>query len=192
LFPGWRELLVARLGLRPGDTVVDVRCGPGLNFAALRDVVGPRGTIIGLDCSSELLTVAAARVARRRWDNVELINAPARAACLSVHADAALFTSANHVLASAAAVANIVDQLRPGAAVAAGGWKWPARWLWPLRAYVTAWQRPYVGEFSDFGQPWRVLSTHVTGLWIREIGFGAAYLAAATVASPPSEHTGPR
>ena len=90
------------------------RCG----FAALPAALGPDGTIIGLDCSPQLLTVAAHRVTRRRWDNVELINASAATARLSPRADAALFTS-THTVCSAATVANIVSQLRPGAAVAA-------------------------------------------------------------------------
>lgn len=65
LFPGWRELLVARLGLRPGDTVLDVGCGPGLNLAALRDAVGSTGTVSAVEASAQLLAVAATRVTHR-------------------------------------------------------------------------------------------------------------------------------
>lgn len=193
LFPGWREVLVARLGLRRGDTVIDVGAGPGLNFAALRAAVGPSGTIIGIEESPRLLAVAAAQVARRGWDNVELINATASRVNLSLHAAAALFAAVPQVLANPQAVTNIIGQLRAGARVAAGGWKTPSSpWLWPLRVCITAWQRPQMGELTDFSQPWRLLSTHVSGLQIRELGFGTAYLATATVASPPSEHPRPR
>jgi SAM-dependent methyltransferase len=181
LFPGWREHLVTRLAPRRGDTVIDVGCGPGLNLEALRAAVGPSGTIIGIEESPELLTVAAARVARRRWDNVELINAPIATAQLSAHADAALFAAAHDVLADPAAVTNVVGQLRPGARVAAGGWKSPSSpWLWPLRVWVTAWQRPHVTDFTAFDQPWRLLSAHVGGLRVHEIGFGTGYIAHAT------------
>lgn len=123
LFEGWRELLVSRLGLRRGETVIDVGRGPGLNFAAPRAAVGPDGTIIAVEESPELLAVAARQVARRRRDNVELINARAASAILSVRADAALFAAVPELLSSPIAVANMVEQLRPGAAVAAGGWK---------------------------------------------------------------------
>jgi demethylmenaquinone methyltransferase/2-methoxy-6-polyprenyl-1,4-benzoquinol methylase len=189
LFPGWREQLVTRLAPHRGDTVIDIGCGPGLNFAALQAAVGPHGTIIGIDSSPELLTVAATRVTRRRWDNVELINAPAATVSLSMRADAALFAAANDVLTSTAAVSNIVAHLQPGARVAAGGWKWPAPWLWPLKVCLAAWQRPCVGDFTDFGQPWRLLSDHVTDLQIREIGFGAGYLTHATTKPRPGTHT---
>jgi demethylmenaquinone methyltransferase/2-methoxy-6-polyprenyl-1,4-benzoquinol methylase len=187
LFPGWRELLVARLGPHQGATVLDIGCGPGLNSAALRAAVGPHGTIIGIDSSPELLTVAAAGVARRGWDNVELVNASAATGPLSVRADAALFAAANDVLADAAAVSNMVAHLRPGAPVAAGGWNWPAPWLWPLRVAVAAWQRRWVGGLTGFDRPWRLLAEHVTDLQIREIGFGTGYLAHATAATPPTQ-----
>jgi SAM-dependent methyltransferase len=176
LFTGWRELLVHRLAARPGDTVIDVGCGPGLNFAALHAAVGPHGTIIAIEESPRLLAVAARQVTRRRWDNVELINAPADTARLATHADAALFAAAPEAVASAAAVTNIVDHLRPGAGVAAGGWKWPSTWLWPLRTLLTALGSPLT-DVIGFDQPWRLLAEHVATLHVSEIGFGTGYLA---------------
>jgi precorrin-6B methylase 2 len=59
-------LWYARLAPRPGDTVIDVGCGPGLNFAALHAAVGPHGTIIAIDESPQLFAVAAHQVTRRR------------------------------------------------------------------------------------------------------------------------------
>lgn len=45
----YRRAAVARLALRPGDTVVEVGCGTGLNFSLLERAVGTCGTIIGVD-----------------------------------------------------------------------------------------------------------------------------------------------
>jgi demethylmenaquinone methyltransferase/2-methoxy-6-polyprenyl-1,4-benzoquinol methylase len=188
LFPGWRELLVQRLAPRRGDTVLDLCCGSGLNLAALRYAVGPRGTVIAVEEPPELLAVAATLVTRRGWDNVELINASIEGVRLSVQADAALLCAAPKALASPMALLNVFAHLIPGAGVAAGGWKWPSIWLWPLRPAVTAWQRPVVTDFAEFDQPWRLLAEHAP-LHISEIGFGAGYLAHHT-RRPVDRHRG--
>lgn len=181
LFTGWRERLVAGVAPTVGDTVLDVGCGPGLNIAALQAAVGPSGTIIAIERSVPLLTVAAVRVARRGWDNVELINADPARVELSLRADAAVFAAAPDVLDCPRAVANILRQLRPDAAVGAGGWKWPTpAWLWPLRIAVALHQRRDPRDPRGYEQPWRVLAAQLadrhTRLHISEVGFGIGYL----------------
>jgi ubiquinone/menaquinone biosynthesis C-methylase UbiE len=177
LFPGWREQLVGRLAPRRGDVVLDVGCGTGLNFAALQDRVGPTGRIVGIDQSRELLTVAAHHVTWRGWRNVTLLNTAVEATVLPQPADAALLCAAHDVLQSPSALAQLMRQLRPGAALAAGGWKYPSGWLWPLRALVTALHRPHVADFAGFATPWRLLAEHLSPLHITEVGFGTGYLA---------------
>jgi demethylmenaquinone methyltransferase/2-methoxy-6-polyprenyl-1,4-benzoquinol methylase len=72
-----RESGVALLNLRPGDTVLDVGCGTGLNFALLVGAVGPTGTVIGLDRSAEMLAMAHRRVDANGWTTVQVIQADA-------------------------------------------------------------------------------------------------------------------
>jgi hypothetical protein len=148
--------------------------------------VGPHGTVIALESSSELLTVAAAQVTRRGWDNVELINASPDTVDLSVRADAVLFAAAPQALACPAAVGNIAAQLRADARVAAGGWTWPPTWLWPARLLVTTLHSPYLTDTAGLAQPWRLLAQHVRGLRVSEISCGAAYLAHTTDPGPPT------
>jgi hypothetical protein len=194
MFAGWRTALVELLGLRPGDTVVDVGCGPGLNLPALRAAVGPTGTIIALDDSAELLAVAAHQVGLLGWDNVELINAPATTAQLAVHADAMLFAATPRVLACPDAVAHILGHLRAGAAIAAGGWTWPTHPRQrPLAVRFSAPQHTHhtdTARADALDRPWRHLAAHVTGLHITELGLGAGYLAHARYREP-APATGP-
>jgi len=74
--PGIRSLRAAavdRLDLQPGETVVEMGCGTGANLPLLRDRVGPEGTVIGVDLSPGVLEIAADRVDRAGWTNVDVL-----------------------------------------------------------------------------------------------------------------------
>lgn len=73
----WREAAARALELAPGDTVVEMGCGTGANFPYLRERVGPRGTVIGVDLTAEMLAVAAKRIAANGWENAHLVRADA-------------------------------------------------------------------------------------------------------------------
>jgi ubiquinone/menaquinone biosynthesis C-methylase UbiE len=45
----YKSLVVSELDIAPGDTVLDLGCGPGADLAAFAGAVGPRGAVIGLD-----------------------------------------------------------------------------------------------------------------------------------------------
>ena len=57
----------AQLEAREGDTVLDLGCGTGLNFPMLAERVGPRGHLVGVDASPQML-----RMARRRADRLDV------------------------------------------------------------------------------------------------------------------------
>jgi ubiquinone/menaquinone biosynthesis C-methylase UbiE len=57
-------------GLRPGMRVLDVGCGPGdVSFVAAR-LVGPTGTVFGVDASGDVVEFARARAAERALSTV--------------------------------------------------------------------------------------------------------------------------
>lgn len=67
------------LRLQAGARVLDLGCGTGLNFPVLASAIGPRGQIVGVDRSAQMLTQAQARVRRHGWANVRLVQADAGA-----------------------------------------------------------------------------------------------------------------
>ncbi|MEN8132759.1 MAG: class I SAM-dependent methyltransferase [Pseudomonadota bacterium] len=69
----WRRMVVDALALRPGNTVVEIGCGTGLNFALLEERIGSQGKIVGVDISKEMLDRAKARAHAAGWHNVELV-----------------------------------------------------------------------------------------------------------------------
>src|SRR5437763_8419048 len=46
---------VQALGLRAGDSVIDIACGTGLNFTLIEEVIGRGGRIVGVDLTDAML-----------------------------------------------------------------------------------------------------------------------------------------
>lgn len=63
-----RAAAIEKLHLQPGDRVVDLFCGTGVNFEPLHDRVGPTGRIVGVDGSQGMLRRARRRIQRRKLD----------------------------------------------------------------------------------------------------------------------------
>ena len=70
----YRKKAVEYLNLNEGDFVIDLGCGTGLCFPLLVEKIGPNGKLIGIDISTEMLSVAERRVKSAGWSNVELIH----------------------------------------------------------------------------------------------------------------------
>lgn len=73
----WRERCVGTLGLSLGDTVIDMGCGTGANFPALRERVGPDGRVVGVDLVGPMLERARHRITRNGWENVYVVQGDA-------------------------------------------------------------------------------------------------------------------
>ena len=70
----YRKKAVDYLSLNKGDLVIDLGCGTGLCFPLLMEKIGPNGKLLGVDISTEMLSVAEERVKSAGWSNVELIH----------------------------------------------------------------------------------------------------------------------
>jgi demethylmenaquinone methyltransferase/2-methoxy-6-polyprenyl-1,4-benzoquinol methylase len=68
---------VRALDLGPGETVVDIACGTGLNFPLLEKIIGPGGRIVGVDLTDAMLAQARNRIRRNDWSNVRLVQGDA-------------------------------------------------------------------------------------------------------------------
>ncbi len=145
----FRRRMVSRLDLSPGDRVLDIGCGTGLNFNALVDAVGPTGEVVGIDLTSEMLAQADHRIKQNQWTNVRTQQADATA----LPFEAGEFSAVCATLAFSVipdtrkALEQAQRVLRPGGRIALldcpplGG---KIRWLRPilrsLGKYFVAWQ----------------------------------------------------
>ena len=120
-FQAYRQAIVGALPVRRGQVVLDVGCGTGLCCGLLLEKVGPQGGVVGIEESPEMAAIARERIAREGWRNVTVVQSGAEDAQIAVTADAALFCAVHDILQSPDALRNVMNHLRPGAQVAAGG-----------------------------------------------------------------------
>src|SRR5262252_11237103 len=84
--PGFRErrnqeslaLLLARLGLSGGESVLEIGCGTGALTLPLAAAVGAHGRVVAVDISEPMLGVARQKVAERGLSNVTLLSGDAQ------------------------------------------------------------------------------------------------------------------
>lgn len=74
----YRQMAVQALHLRPGEIVLDIGCGTGLNFELIMNSIGTRGTLIGVDSSIKMIEQARKKAEQHGWKNVHLFQLDAR------------------------------------------------------------------------------------------------------------------
>ncbi|VEN73047.1 Methyltransferase [Candidatus Desulfarcum epimagneticum] len=65
-----RRKMVRDLNLRPGDTVLDLGCGPGLWTSLISEKVKPEGRVVGVDSDPEFLEYASRRLSQERFEGI--------------------------------------------------------------------------------------------------------------------------
>lgn len=175
----YRRLAVRALALSPGDTVVDLACGTGLNFPEIEEKIGPEGRLIGVDLTDAMLARARERVEREGWTNVELVESDAASYEFPPGIDGVVSTCAitlvpefDDIIARGAAA------LAPGGRFVVYDLKEPERWPeWAIRAYVAI-SRPFAVT-RDLGErrPWESIARHFPVHAVAELYGGAAYVA---------------
>jgi demethylmenaquinone methyltransferase/2-methoxy-6-polyprenyl-1,4-benzoquinol methylase len=175
---------VQALGLRAGDSVVDVACGTGLNFPLIEEVIGPGGRIVGVDLTDAMLARAQDRIEANGWSNVSLVQADAAGFDFPAEVNAILSTYA------LSQVPDCAEVIAHGAAALAGGGRWVVldlkvpgstpRWLAQLGTAVV---RPFASIDEWIARrPWEAIRAamqeELTDLSWSELFFGSAFLAA--------------
>lgn len=73
----WRKTLVARSGIKSGDTVLDICTGTGDLAFLISEKIGPTGSVTGIDFCKEMLDIALKRM-NRHHENMLFIQSDAR------------------------------------------------------------------------------------------------------------------
>jgi ubiquinone/menaquinone biosynthesis C-methylase UbiE len=187
-----RVRAVRALGLRPGDSVIDMACGTGLNFQLIEEAIGPEGRIVGVDMTDAMLAQARDRIAANGWSNVSLVQADAADFEFPARVDAILSTYA------LSQVPECAEVIAHGAAALSGGGRWAVldlkvpvntpTWLAQLGTAI-------VRNFASIDEwimrrPWdaihAAMQQELADVAWTELCFGTAFLVAGSAASEPS------
>lgn len=117
------DRLWRRVGLRPGQVVVDVGAGSGFFSFPAASYVGSRGHVYAVDVSSDLVELVRERAERERIPNVEpVLSTPAHIPIDDAVADVAILADVLHGI-SPSTVDEAVRVLRPGGRLVNVDWK---------------------------------------------------------------------
>jgi ubiquinone/menaquinone biosynthesis C-methylase UbiE len=111
-----RKPALEALRPNPGDTVLDLACGTGLDFSYIIEWIGPKGRIVGVDLTRPMLKRAQKKLTRHYWDNVTLVEGDATNLPLTAAScDAILCSYAMAIIPDyRRAIAEAVRVLKPG------------------------------------------------------------------------------
>ncbi len=174
-----RTRAIQLLNLQPGDTVVDLGCGTGINFAALAEAVGPTGRIVGVDLSAGMLARARQRADRAGLDQVTVTQADMREVRLPEGTAAVLATASLEMVPEhEAVVRSLADQLTPThGRLAVGGFRRPPTWpAWAVALGRAATAVFGVNRAYEEIQPWRSVRRHLDEIAFETAMGGALYL----------------
>ncbi len=182
LFLRWRRAALEALRPRPGDTVLDLACGTGLNFPYIVEWIGGEGRVVGVDCTRAMLERARGKLARHRWDGVALVEGDAaRLPLASESCDAVLCSYCMVVIPDyRGAIAEAVRVLkRGGRLVLLEGKRGSALWSRVLLDPMVA----FAGWFAAIDldrRPWEELPGLLEGVSRSEHLGGIVYVASGT------------
>lgn len=171
------------LDLRPGDTVVDLGCGTGVNLPDLAGAVGPEGRVVGVDLSEGMLAEARQRIADLPTDNVELVQQDVQQFTYPEELDGVVATFALEMVPGYEDIVQRACEAlsQAGGRIAVMGLRRPAnlpQWAFDLGVAL---DRPFGAsdEYAAF-HPWEAVRRHAREIRF-ETMFGAVYLSVGQV-----------
>jgi SAM-dependent methyltransferase len=119
LYNDYTEHGLRLAGLRPGMRVLDVGCGPGDVSLVAAKLVGPTGSVLGVDAAPEMIALARARAAEQGCATVHFTQAAIDAIALDEPVDAVIGRLIlMHLPDPAATLRRLSSFVRPGGVVA--------------------------------------------------------------------------
>jgi demethylmenaquinone methyltransferase/2-methoxy-6-polyprenyl-1,4-benzoquinol methylase len=179
--PGLRRSAVERLELNPGDRVLEIGCGTGINFSYLRNAVGPGGHVYGVDISPGMLLKAREQCSRHRWTNVDVVKCDAVDYVAPEPLDGVLFSlSYNTMPHHRAVLSRAWEQLRPGGRLVIMDAKLPPGRMGKMVLPFSLWLMKRTMLGNPLIKPWEELADLADHFEMDEFLFSSYYVCRGT------------
>jgi demethylmenaquinone methyltransferase/2-methoxy-6-polyprenyl-1,4-benzoquinol methylase len=175
-------MAVEALKLKPGDTVLELACGTGINFPLFQEYIGSTGRIIGVDLTDAMLEQAQNRVAKQGWDNVTLIQHDASTFQIPSQVNAIFSSFALSIFPDTEKVlANIASALPLNGRLVLLELQIPTYWPSWIASAAVALMKPFaITDDWVVRRPWETIRNTIKGLLdnveVDERFFGLTYI----------------
>lgn len=175
----YRKQAVSALGLNPGDTVVEIGCGTGLNFPYLLESIGETGRLIGVDLTDAMLEKAREKIHHNGWQNVELVEADAVRYEFPDGIQGVLSTFALTLVPEYEQVINHAARaLASSGRLVIADFKKPDHWpMWLVKLGVLITKSFGVTLDLTDRKPWEVMTQYFSHVTVIELFAGSVYIA---------------
>lgn len=186
----YRRRAVKYLNPHLGDTIVDVGCGTGLCFPLLMKKIGPKGKLIGVDISSEMLFLANERVKRAGWANVELVQSDTAKFQFPEGVNGVISTGVfGYIQERREVIENISNILADGGRLVIVDGKLPSNWpTWLFKGFVKL-SSPF-GLTEDYfnNYTWRIVEMLFENTTFEEVYGGLLYISSGEIIRTRPNH----
>jgi len=176
----YRRKAIEALNLKPGDTVVEIGCGTGLNFPLFQKFVGPAGEIIGVDLTDAMLEKDREQVEKNSWKNVELVLCDAAKYEFPTGIGGIISTFAITLIPEFdKVIKNGCEALSPGKRWVVLDFKAPSNWLsslTPILIFLLV--HPFGGTIEAAARhPWESINKYLKNTSFTKLYMGLIYIA---------------
>lgn len=167
----WGKKVLSRLDLRGDETVLDAGCGTGRLTADLLEAL-PRGRLIGVDLSENMLHSAREHLAARFGQRLHLLACDLLSLPFRRIFDVVVSTAAFHwVLDHNRLFSSLHDVLVPGGRLEAQCGGGPNLWRLRERANALTATPTFAPYFAEFHEPWLFQDAESARRTLRGAGF---------------------
>jgi demethylmenaquinone methyltransferase/2-methoxy-6-polyprenyl-1,4-benzoquinol methylase len=175
----YRKMAISELHLEPGDTVIEIGCGTGLNFQYTLQSIGKTGQLVGVDLTDAMLEKAKSRVEKNGWKNIRLVQSDAAQYTFPSGVKGIYSTFALTLVPEYEAIIERASHtLTDGGRFVILDFKKPKRWpLWIIK-FGVAIGKPF-GVSLDLAErkPWEIIKKYFRNVTVTEIFGGFVYIA---------------